>query len=105
MRGIFLVVFITLISLLFCEAPPKDRMKKEEALLEIRKNILQCLSKQDTSPELKKYVNEVLAKDTNEELRFRHFLNNEHDRRLIRTCKREAFLNNIQKNSPNHRIP
>ena len=70
MRGIFLVVFITLISLLFCEAPPKDRMKKEEALLEIRKNILQCLSKQDTSPELKKYVNEVLAKDTNEELRF-----------------------------------
>ena len=52
----FIFLFLGLLSLSLCEAPPRGKLiAVEDAFVGIKKNILECISKSETaSAELKK---------------------------------------------------
>ena len=95
----YLLIFVALLSLSFCEAPPKARpIAVEDAFISIKKTILECLSKSEVaSAELKKYATDALATDLKESLNLRKFTENPNDKVVIRNCRREAFIHDTQR--------
>ena len=91
----FLFLFLALLSLSFCEPAKLDKLKgAEEIFVEIKKNVLECLSKEEnTTPELRKFVSDMLATDLKENFSLQNFLST--DIIVIRKCKKEAF--NLEK--------
>ena len=97
MKYIFL--FFALLSLALCEAPPRSKLiAVEDAFVNVKKNILECLSKaENASPELRKYATEVLSTDLKESLNLHRFRDNLTDKEVIRKCRREAFIHDTQR--------
>ena len=86
------IMFLVLISIVLSE-PVSKAIPAEEAFTEIKKNILECISKDDNaSTELKDYVNESLSNGYKEPLNFSKFRENETDKTVIRQCRRKAFI-------------
>ena len=96
----YIIVFLVLISLAFCQpSTGKTIPKEEEVFADMKKLILECIIKSEkASPEMKKYAAENLNAGPNETLNLAQFINNESDRFIIRQCKREAFLLATKKN-------
>ena len=95
----YLLLFIALLSLSLCDAPPKNKIIAiEDAFLTIKKNILECI-KIDTnaSAELKKYAADTLATDLKESLNLHKYRENATDKEVIRKCRREAFIKGTEK--------
>ena len=91
------ILILSLISILFCSPPPRDRFRNEESLTKLKRGILECIIKEETSStDLKKYAEEMLTKDFKEELNLKQFRENETDRSIIRKCRREAFIQNAE---------
>ena len=89
----YIIAFIVLISLVFCEPPVGNAIPAEEAFTEIKKNILECIVQSEkASPEMKKYATENLNAGYKEQLNLSQFRNNEADRLVIRQCRRQAFV-------------
>ena len=88
----YIIAFIVLISLAFCEPPLGNAIPAEEAFVEIKKKLLNCLVESEkASPELKKYATENINAGYKDQLRLFQFRNNESDRFVIRQCRRDAF--------------
>ena len=93
----YIIVFLVLISLAFCE--PGKLIPAEEAFIDLKKNILECIVKSEkASPEMKKYATDNLNSGANDTLNLAQFKNNETDRLIIKQCRREAFLSTTKKN-------
>ena len=95
----YLLIFVALLSLSFCEAPPKSKIiAVEDAFVSVKKTILECLSKSEVaSAELKKYATDALATDLKESLNLHKFRENPNDKVVIRNCRREAFIHDTQR--------
>ena len=92
----YIFTFIALISLILCQSYFDDRIKRIEELNVIKKNILECISKEDkASPELKKYATENLVSGYKETLIFGLFKDNENDRNIIKICRRKALNHSL----------
>ena len=102
----YLLIFVALLSLSFCEAPPKARpIAVEDAFISIKKTILECLSKSEVaSAELKKYATDALATDLKESLNLHKFRENPNDKDVIRKCRREAFIHDTRRRPLQHNI-
>ena len=102
----YLYLFLALLSLSFCEAPPKTPIIGiEDAFVDIKKRILDCLIKSETaSEELKKYATYFLATDLKESLNFKIFRENPNDKEVIRKCRRDAFIQDTVR-KPKNAIP
>ncbi len=88
----YVLMFLVIISFVFC-GPPQQAVPAEEAFSEIKKNILECVSKDErASAELKNYALENLNNGYKETLVFSKYRQNETDRLVIRQCRRNAFL-------------
>ena len=88
----YIISFIVLISLAFCEPPLGNAIPAEEHFVQMKKNILDCIVKSDkASAELKEYATEYLNTGHKDQLKLYQFRNNEADRLVIRKCRREAF--------------
>ena len=86
----FLILLFALISFVL-NGP--TLIPVEDAFVEIRKNILECIAKDDKiSDELKKYVNDNLNNGYKETLNFSKFRENEFDNTVIRLCRRKATI-------------
>ena len=97
----YIISFIVLISLAFCEPPLGNAIPAEEHFVQIKKNILDCIVKSDkASAELKEYATEYLNTGHKDQLKLYQFRNNESDRFVIRQCRREAFSNNFKRKPP-----
>ena len=89
----FIILFLFLISLVFSEPEVLKAIPAEEAFTEIKKSILECISKDEkASPELRNYAQENLNNGYKETLIFTKYKQNETDRLIIRQCRRKAFL-------------
>jgi hypothetical protein len=90
----YIVLFFVLLSLALCEAPPRSKLiAVEDAFVNVKKNILECISKSETaSAELKKYATDLLATDLKESLNLHKYRENLTDKEVIRNCRREAFI-------------
>ena len=89
----FLLTLLFLISLAFCDPEIGKAIPAEEVFTEIKKNILECISKEErASPELRNYALENLINGYKETLIFSQHRQNEIDRLVIRQCRRKAFL-------------
>ena len=95
----FLFLFFALLSLSLCDAPPKNNLiAVEDAFINIKKNILECLSKaENASPELRKYATDRLATDLKESLNLHVYRENLTDKEVIRKCRRDAFIHDTQR--------
>ena len=92
-----IIAFATLISLVLNQ-PVGQAIPVEEAFVEIKKSILECIIKSDkASQELKNYAVENVNNGYKETLLLSNFRNNESDRLVIRQCRRQAFLNTSKK--------
>ena len=96
----YIFILLGLLSLALCEAPPKGKLiGVEDAFVEVKKKILQCISKEESaSAELKKYVTETLSSELKESLTLYKFRENPTDRDIIRKCRRHAFIENTSRN-------
>ena len=90
----YIILFLALLSLALCEAPPRSKLiAVEDAFVNVKKNILECISKSETaSAELKKYATDLLATDLKESLNLHKYRENLTDKEVIRNCRREAFI-------------
>ena len=95
----FLLLIFVLLSLSNCDAPPVTKLiAVEDAFVNIKKNILECLAKSETaSAELRKYANDTLATDMKESLNLHKFRETPTDKDAIRKCRREAFIHDTQR--------
>ncbi len=94
----YIFAFLLLISFAFCEPQIGKVIPAEEAFTEIKKSILECISKdENASPELRNYALENLNNGYKETLIFNKYRQNETDRLIIRQCRRKAFLFTIKK--------
>ena len=92
-----LIAFVALTSLVLNQ-PVGKAIPAEEAFIEIKKSILDCILKSETaSVELKEYANENVNNGYRETLLLSKFRDNETDRLVIRQCRRKAFLNTSKK--------
>ena len=97
----YIITFIILISLAFCEPPVAKAVPAEEVFTELKKNILECIVKAEkASPELKKYATDQLAAGYKESLLLSQFRNNDSDRLIVRTCRRQAYTYTSKKRAP-----
>ena len=65
----------------------------EDAFIDIKKKILECISKSETtSAELKKYAIDFAGSDLKESTNLHKYRENPSDREVIRTCRRKAFI-------------
>ena len=66
----FIFLFFALLSLSLCDPPKINKLiAVEDAFVNVKKNILECISKSETaSAELKKYATDLLATDLKESL-------------------------------------
>ena len=98
----YIITFIVLISLAFCEPPVAKAVPAEEVFTELKKNILECIVKAEkASPELKKYATETLEAGFKETLNLSQFTNNnDSDRLIVRTCRRQAYTYTAKKRAP-----
>ena len=88
-----LIFFLVLLTYTLCQSPFAQAIPAEEAFKEIKKAILECISKEETAtPELKQYANENLNSDMKERLDFTKYRENESDKKIIRDCRRKAFI-------------
>ena len=89
-----LYLFLALLSLALCEGPPKTKLIGiEDAFVDVKKKILDCIIKSETaSEELKKYATDFLATDLKESLNLKKFRENANDKDVIRKCRRDAFI-------------
>ena len=90
----YLYLFLALLSLTLCDAPPRSKLiAVEDAFIDVKKKILECISKSETaSAELKKYATDFLATDLKESMNLHKYRENPSDKEVIRTCRREAFI-------------
>ena len=95
----FIFLFFALLSLSLCDTTKINKLiAVEDAFVNVKKNILECLSKaENTSPELRKYATEILATDLKESLNLHRFRDNLSDKEVIRKCRREAFIHDTQR--------
>ena len=96
----YIIAFLALITFICCQAqvPVHHAIPAEEAFVEIKKSILECIIKSDkASQELKNYAVENVNNGYKETLLLSNFRNNESDRLVIRQCRRQAFLNTSKK--------
>ena len=94
----YIIAFIVLISFVFCEPPVARAIPAEEAFTEIKKKILECITKsENTSPEMKQYANDALLSGFKEALNLSQFRKQDPDRSIIRQCRREALSYNSRK--------
>ena len=92
-----IITFIALTSLVLNQ-PVGKAIPAEDAFIEIKKSILDCILKSETtSEELKNYANENISNGYKETLLLSRFRDNEKDRLVIRQCRRKAFLNTSKK--------
>ncbi len=92
------ITFLVLISFIICEPEVSQVIPAEEAFTEMKKNILECISKaENTSQELKQYVTESLNSGYKEALNFAKYREKESDNNIIRQCRRNALINPIKK--------
>ena len=96
----YLFFLLGLLSLSLCEAPPKTKLiAAEDAFVDIKKGILQCIVKEEgASAELKKYAEEKLNTDLKDSLSLYKFRQTDGDRDAIRKCRRQAFIQNTARN-------
>ena len=102
-----LYLLLALITLTLCEDAPKTKLiGVEDAFVEVKKRILECITKSETaSAELKKYATDFLATDLKESLNLKKFRENTNDKDVIRKCRRDAFLKDTMRkpiNSVSH---
>ena len=91
----YVITFLALIAFISCQpkVPAHHVIPSEEAFIEIKKTILNCINEDDrASPELKEYVKGYLASDMKEPLLLTKYRQNETDRLLIRQCRRKSFI-------------
>ena len=91
----YIIAFLALITFICCqpEVPVHHAIPAEEAFVEIKKSILNCINGDDrASPELKEYVKGYLASDMKEPLLLTKYRQTETDRLLIRQCRRKSFI-------------
>ena len=91
----YIIAFLALIAFICCqpEVPEHRVIPSEEAFVEIKKSILNCINEDDrASPELKEYVKGYLASDMKEPLLLTKYRKTETDRLLIRQCRRKSFI-------------
>ena len=102
----YLFLFFALLSLALCDAPPKSKLiAVEDAFVNVKKNILTCISKSESaSAELKKYANDLLATDLKESLNLHKYRENLTDKEVIRNCRREAFIHDTVRKPTRHNI-
>ena len=91
----YIFAFLALITFIYCQAevPVHHAIPAEEAFVEIKKSILNCINEDNrASPELKEYVKGYLASDMKEPLLLTKYRQTETDRLLIRQCRRKSFI-------------
>ena len=91
----YVITFLALIAFISCQpkVPAHHVIPSEEAFIEIKKTILNCINEDDrASPELKEYVKGYLASDMKEPLLLTKYRKNDTDRIIIRQCRRKSFL-------------
>ena len=94
----FIIAFIVLISLAFCEPPVARAIPAEEAFTELKKKILECIVKsENASPEMKQYASDALLSGYKEALNLSQFRKKDSDRLVTRQCRREAFTYSTKK--------
>ena len=94
----YVLAFLVVICAVLCEPQPKA-IPAEEAFTEIKKNILECVVKDErASADLKNYAQENLNNGYKETLIFSKYKQNDTDRLVIRQCRRNAFLFTTKKN-------
>ena len=95
----FIFLFFALLSLSLCDTTKINKLiAVEDAFVNVKKNILECLSKaENASPELRKFATEILATDLKESLNLHRFRDNLSDKEVIRKCRREAFIHDTQR--------
>ena len=94
----FVIYFICLISIILCQPrsfnKERRRMQDEKESKDIKKSILECISKDvKASLDLKQYVMELLKKDNKEILHFEKF--QENDRNIVKQCRKKAFFTKL----------
>ena len=88
----FLIIFF-LICFVLSEPLQNKIFPAEEAFSVIKKNLLECITKDEKASEgLKKYAQDNLNSGYKETLFLTKYKENETDRLIIRQCRRMAFL-------------
>ena len=94
----FIIIAFVVLTSLVLNQPVGKAIPAEEAFIEIKKSILDCILKSDKASEaLKDYANENVKNGYKETLLLSKFRENESDRLVIRQCRRQAFLNTSKK--------
>ena len=91
----YVITVLALKAFISCQpkVPAHHVIPSEEAFIEIKKTILNCINEDDrASPELKEYVKGYLASDMKEPLLLTKYRQTETDRLLIRQCRRKSFI-------------
>ena len=98
----YVLFFIVLISLVICEPSPIGKiLPAEEVFINVKKSILECISKDLTATEeLRKYAQDNLDGGCKETLSFSKYRQNETDNNVIRQCRRKAFINSYRTKKP-----
>ena len=92
------IYFICLIPFIICQSrsfyKERRRTQDEKEIKEIKKSILECISKDENiSEDLRKFVLESLKKNNKEILHFERF--NENDRNIVKQCRKNAFFTKL----------
>ena len=88
-----IIALLVIISFVACEPEVGQVIPAEEAFTEIKKHILECITKdENTSPELKQYATETLNSGYKETLNFSKYKENETDNKIIRQCRINALI-------------
>ena len=88
----YIIAFIVLISLVFCDSPFEKYKLAEKIYKEVKKHTLECVAKSgNASDNLRNYANNNLKVPFTEQVSLSRFLNNETDRGVISNCRNKAF--------------
>ena len=91
----YIIAFIALITFICCQyrIPEHILIPSEEALVEIKKTILNCIDNDArASPQLKEYTRGYLASNMKEELLLAKYEGNDTDRIIIKECRGKSFV-------------
>ena len=91
----YIIAFLALITFICCQRPVPEHIliPSEEALVEIKKTILNCIDNDArASPQLKEYTRGYLASDMKEELLLAKYEGNDTDRIIIKECRGRSFV-------------
>ena len=93
----FLFLFFALLSLSLCDPLKINKLTgAEDVFTNVKRTILECISKaENTTPELRKYVTDLLATDLKQNFNFREY--REANKEVIRKCRKEAFIHEREK--------